>query len=855
MSIERGRWRGELSRRILERLEYSKFTHAQLAAAAGVRVAAVGDALNPVKDPPSAGLLDLLAGILGITGTGLIQLHVLRDRADAASRQASPRLHAYLDAARQAARERPYLGAALGSGPPLPEIYISQSAYFYSDDWNEPLLHTGRPLDAEAVLRQGRDCCIFGGPGAGKSTLLRVCLAAMADRWLQGQADSAIPVLVPAAALGKENVPLPQALAATVSADLSDAGLPDLISADFFQLESLPGIPWLLLVDGLDDISDWKVRNTVLNNVSANAGGAASPYRFVIAVRSPSSLGIGRHWPSYWLRQFAPADVQEIARRWFAALGSTAPEDMARSFADAIERAHLTEMSRTPMIATMLCQLYAAAPYAPLASGRSAIYQRFIELLHGRQNQRGIRTETRAALRQHGENAVTRAQHAFEHRRPLLASLAVQRRAGNTEKTLDVLLKQPDATCPEQVPQQLWQEFLTEIIEHSGLMANQHSDLTFLHQTFADYLAAGHVAANPQDTAKESSKLFGGGSKSGLWPDVTWMDRPYKDDSFTGFLLDAWLNTPVDPGKPLRHIAAGSPYGCQFIIAQARLGTRLPVNIIAAAADGLARCAADPTKDVMSRREAAGTLTDLGDARSRSLLTHMANEFNSRYELFALRALADLGDSRAFEALAVIAETRSRESERLAAVISLAELGDPHGQDLMAAMAADPAVSATGRSRVAKELAELGDPRGREVLAVMAADTDLSSAQRRRAARYLIIAGDPRGRAALAAMAADSRVNGSRRRQAATTLAEFGDSRGTALLASMAVDPRLDPPWCRRAAETLAALGDYRGADALVAIATDTALDHPWRRRAAEALSELGDPRGPSALNSLEDEP
>lgn len=837
-------------------------SNTELAAATDLSITTINDALNPARDPPSADVLNGLAAALNVAGPALTHWGVLRDRADPRNRPDSPHLLGYLRAARHSARHSPYPGVVPGVVPPPPTVYVSQFAQLdFPYDVIGRLGPDAGPVAADAILGQECGCAVLAEPGCGKSTLLRVGLAAMADRWLADRRDTAVPVLLDAVHLTGKDVPLPEALAAGVSADLSSAGLAGPLPDDFFRLEPRPGIPWLVLIDGLDEIVDPAARRRVFAILETEMDGPGSPYRFVVAARSLSlsdSYTLARTLPTYRLWPFTPDDLSGFAARWFTVLGSPDPEDTARSFTNALKQAHLTDLACTPLVATMLCQLYAAAPDRQLPSGRSNVYLRFTELLQERHLKTGIDAQTSAALQRHGDHVVTRARHTFNHLRPMLANLATQRRAGNTEPTLNVLTRQPDATCPVQVPPRLWTQFLGEILQCGGLMALRADDFAFLHQTFLDYLAVEQIAADQEATVRESSALFDRRwteDRYGSGPGFAWTP-PTNDDSFLGFLLDAWRDTPADPARALQAIATRGGPGCAFITTQTRLGTLLPASLVATAADALACWAEAPVEAdyrmAHSRCKAAEALAAFGDPRGPDLLAAMASNtaFNNRFE--ATRALAKLGDPRGRDALALIA-TDPGHNDRFVAMHALADVGDTRGPDLMATVATDPAVDIAQRNQAVKALAELSDPRGPAALAEMAADPGLDGPSRRRAAEALATSGDPRGSDALVAMAADPDLDDSWRRRAAVALADFGDLRGLAALAAMATDPNLDNPSRRRAAEGLAALGDRRGLDVLAVMAADLGLDNPWRRRATEALAEFYAPevRPPAAAARL----
>lgn len=90
--------------------------------------------------------------------------------------------------------------------------------------------------------------------------------------------------MVSAAALTTTD-PLPTALAKAVTGDLRQVGLLDALTADFFRHHPRAGVSWLVLVDGLDEISDTDTRSAVLTMLAGAAAAGRGLYRFVVATR------------------------------------------------------------------------------------------------------------------------------------------------------------------------------------------------------------------------------------------------------------------------------------------------------------------------------------------------------------------------------------------------------------------------------------------------------------------------------------------------------------------------------------------------------------------------------------------
>ena len=88
----------------------------------------------------------------------------------------------------------------------------------------------------------------------------------------------------------------------------------------FSGLNRGPGIPWLVLIDGLDEIVDPAARRRVFAILETEMDGPGSPYRFVVAARSltlSDSYTMARALPTYRLWPFTPDDLIDFAARWF----------------------------------------------------------------------------------------------------------------------------------------------------------------------------------------------------------------------------------------------------------------------------------------------------------------------------------------------------------------------------------------------------------------------------------------------------------------------------------------------------------------------------------------------------------
>ncbi|MEV5887656.1 NACHT domain-containing protein [Streptomyces sp. NPDC052020] len=798
----------------------------------------------------------------------------------------------YLAAAAHAAREHPYPGVVPGTAPPLTAVYLRQTAIRSLDakpaEHDRTSSRRSQLLPADRILGQHYTCAILGAPGSGKSSLLRTQLAALAVQWQQGGTAAAVPVLVPAAALPGR--PLPEALARAVTAELSSFGLVHEVPADFFATKPHPGIPWLVLVDGLDEITDPNTRCQILRSLAAiSAGDHQSTYRFIVASRPLPQVELdllGEQVPRYELQPFGAGDLPAFARGWFQALRLPEVDEVTRRFIRSLDHTGLSDLARTPLMATMLCQLYAARPDEPLPGSRGQLYRRFVELLHERQHTAGltgIRPQTRAALERYGEGAVTRAHDVLDRLPDLLGQLAVKRSTADDQSALSFLAEQSLAQGPPGVPDNIWKSFLEACLRRSGLLTFRAGDFGFLHQTLLEYLAAVHVARDADAHKKlleiVLNVLMSDDDISRWWQfdSSPWWQSDGIDTgdrsgipvlglngqhmltatlSFVGFLFDSGDVPSSDAVEVLERLATrGGLRGCRFIAAQARVGTGLPQSVVHAAVTTLDRMARDTTLSPASRADAMRELARIGGPLSRDALDTMTRDvaLGGQLRLTAAGQLDLAGDPRGKDLLAFLARDPSLDAgTRVRAASWLADDKDPLGADLLDDLARSPDIDSDSQHEAAHHLAMLRDSRSVQVLDRIANDTSLNISLRREAACDLAGMTGNRGVYLLYALVRDSSLHTFDRIQAAHDLVRLESPHAATALTTLAYDTTLGPGSREYVVSELAtAVREPHVTDLLRSLAHDTALNTFVRIQAATELAERGDKPGADLLNTL----
>ncbi|MDH6522520.1 hypothetical protein M2163_000970 [Streptomyces sp. SAI-135] len=757
----------------------------------------------------------------------------------------------YLAAVARAVRDHPYPAALPGRTasrlPPLADVYLRQDLRTHHRSEHQPS-DADRPADKtvvadtlspDDVLAQPHNGIVVAGPGGGKSSLLRTWAAELTRRVVEGT-SAQIPVLVQAASLtpapGTKGVPFPEVLATAVTDELSPHGLNETLTPHFFRTRPQYAARWLVLVDGLDEVTAEYPRSRLMSTLAAQD---PQVYRFVVATRpAPESelTALGADVSRYTLQPFSSSDLRTVARRWFAALPGTRqdPERATEAFLRALDRARLRSPAAVPLMAAMLCQVYAENPRQALPESRGTLYDRFLLLLrehHDSSGSGGLGAQTMAFVAGRREVVQRAANRVVEKLPDLLEHLAAARHAGSTALALDIVAAHPDARlssdAAQHVPSDTWRRFLDATLRRSGMLSASAGDLVFLHQTFEEHLAARHAARDPRtfhELLRRPGRYVPSSDAQGVRPRV-WFRRywkaPYGDDSYVGFLLDVALQKDHDTCvRYLSRLASqrAGTWGYRFIANQARLGTGIPEELVRRAAALHSDYYADRANDRRSPDWAR--LRDTDD-------------------------LAKIDEPRAARIYASFALNTSVEPERrVGAAAALAQLGGPDCDDVYAAFAIDDMVPRSDRLAVLKKLAPGTGSRAANLCLVHAADTTLDDLQRHDAIEALERLGDPRVADQFLALATDTGVGDGIRVEAAADLARLADPRAAQLCHDFATDTGMPEHVRVRACRALAGLGDPRARELCHSFAADHSHMILYRLDAAGALVGLGDPRG-----------
>ena len=657
-------------------------------------------------------------------------------------------------------------------------------------------------LDADQHL------LITGGPGQGKSTLTLRLAADVSGVWLntRGAADvplvePVVPLRLPARDLAAHlDMPFPEALAKSVAAEygsLLKATVPPHMLAG-----RVLGCRWLLLIDAIDEIVDREQQERLLRALSHLATDTSDPtYRVLVTSRPLGGAGLGilhrAGVARYELQPFDAEALRAFADHWFTADGAPDGETQSRRFLTQVKEAHLGELTRVPLLATIAAIISEQSRNRPLPDNRHDLYETYLDYIA----QRGV-------SRRRSDDGVFQ-----EVRTRLLEHLGVVRLT-----TTGSLAKAACEWLTEQMPVDRlpvdWQSELVTFLATAGPMIVRRDDLEFLHHSFADHLAA-------TARARELPAMFN--AEQDVWREI--LHSANSGHAHAEAVLLHYGHLHPNQADDMARWLCGNTAGVQLVAARL-LAKHFP--------------ASTETIDTFLEKVRSWALMTVG--LGAAILREVSKATHHRSLPSWLRALMDEPE--------VPQESRIRAAVTLCTLFDSAENGD--ALSLLHAVMRDPASGISHRLIAAQGLSEVGAQQRAQAadgLRAVLADPAVGADARRTAAVVLAdLGGEDRDLAVdvLLEVLSDPATSVEGVRLAAVGLAEIGpefEGRAASVLGEIAGDGSCDARERRLAALDLGSLGPaYRenAATLLEQICGDGRLHMRARSPAALALADLG---------------
>ncbi|MGS0684602.1 NACHT domain-containing protein [Nakamurella sp. GG22] len=374
-----------------------------------------------------------------------------------------------------------------GPVPPLSQVYVRQNA-----SWS-----SGRDV-MQDILAQSRDIILVGAPGAGKSATVQHICAETATWWQNGRGPAPygmfLAVRVAAAALAAGRA-LPEAVSDSINHQLG-AHLTIPVEPSYFSRRPAPGIDWLILVDGLDEILLPEERRGVTRMLAQHISSENSSWRYLITTRPMQSVELkeilAAGAQSCYLLQFDPDGLAEFARNWFDVRSPSTAQEMTDRFLAQASVGEIAEVVQVPLFATIAAIVFEASPERALPTDTLGLYDRFMRLLL---SERRYRLDSHAVLRDRlmvvaGEDRKMVAV-LFEVVEELLDHIAHIWYFDSSRPIDDIADSWLRVNYPAEiydVPQ--WPMFLRQYLAETGILIEQGHELQWIHLSFAEYLVA-----------------------------------------------------------------------------------------------------------------------------------------------------------------------------------------------------------------------------------------------------------------------------------------------------------------------------------------------------------------------------
>jgi formylglycine-generating enzyme required for sulfatase activity len=519
---------------------------------------------------------------------------------------------------------------------PLLEMYVPLKARVEApkgETWDRLRLAGRKPTEAELealgprvsepqpildLMKEHDGLIVLGDPGSGKSTFLKFLALTLAS----GQGESLgsvgrLPILLPLAAyanaIAEKDLRLDSFLAQYYKLRGVDVPLAAVLD-QAFQSGSV-----LLLLDGLDEVRDTSLRNTVVERVrDCYTTHRAAGNKFVITSRivgyrevRPQAEGLAE----CTLVDFEDEEIAAFVEKWTEAVERAASGDTQLAVIEAKrEREELLDaasrnpgvrsLAANPLLLTILAVMKRQGVTLP--ERRAALYQTYIETLLRSWNL--VRSLDRSMR-------ILDVDLTLKVLAPLALWMHETSPGVGLVKEWD-LLRELERIYRENGngdPEEATRHFLEDVREHAALLLDRGGrQYGFIHLTFQEYLAAVALAQKGQQEIEPVVDALSEHVGEPAWYEVSLLTIGYlgivqkRDEAASAVVLELIARAPGPPGEAV--VLAGRA------VADAGAAGVTPACREAVVHTLLETVRAKEVKAV--RRAAAGkVLAELGDPR------------------------------------------------------------------------------------------------------------------------------------------------------------------------------------------------------------------------------------------------
>ncbi|MEU6724779.1 hypothetical protein ABZ917_13815 [Nonomuraea wenchangensis] len=325
---------------------------------------------------------------------------------------------------------------------------------------------------------------ITGEAGAGKSTLANHMVRSLCGVWLRRSsfqdapvAEPVLPLRLSASLLAAEQGSWSERLRRATLNALGGGLVADPPSTLFAGRTQ--GARWLIFVDGIDEIPDRRQRAELIRTLSWHSH-RESDFRLVAMSRSLPAAEFAplrdARVGEFEIRPFERPELEDYTRKWFDQQRTRVHNPSAaadRFLREVVDEGDLQELVRNPLMATMALTNATLEPSLPPSSSRLALYDSFLQRLRNR------------ATHSSADVFPPWLSSAVD---TLVRHLARQRTEGEEDLVASgrTWLRQHSQ---DKLPAG-WEAELPTALSGTGLLVVAGDQVRFLHQSFAEFLAA-----------------------------------------------------------------------------------------------------------------------------------------------------------------------------------------------------------------------------------------------------------------------------------------------------------------------------------------------------------------------------
>lgn len=396
-------------------------------------------------------------------------------------------------------------------------------------------IHLGDPVPVLKILRENSGLIVLGDPGAGKTTFLKYLALCQAlgtdcDTGLGDRLPILLPLAAYANALQKEDVALDDFIV-DYFADIG-ANLP----VGSMLSEALKAGRALILLDGLDEVKDLNLRNTVVERVvDFYAFHRRQGNKFVITSRivgyravRPAAEGL----VECTLVDFDDDEISLFVDRWMTALEKQAQGDTAVARTDAendrvelmdaiYENPGIRRLAATPLLLTILALVKRQGVTLP--ERRVQLYDQYVSTMLSTWN-RARSLSGRAPGRDLDEVQTVRILAPLAlWMHEVNPGIGLVKREDLRRKLEELFSERGDGNSQAAAIQ-----FLQDVREHAALLLERGpGEYGFIHLTFEEYLSAVAIALQAQGNARLIARFLAAHVGDAAWHEISLLTIAY----------------------------------------------------------------------------------------------------------------------------------------------------------------------------------------------------------------------------------------------------------------------------------------------------------------------------------------